>query len=423
MNTLFRNVKVIQSESPFNGQTIDIFIKNGIISKIGSYLPAEDAEQIDMQGAMVSAGWFDFQVQSGEPGFEYKETYASLCEAALDGGFTSVMLMPDGQPCMDNKAAIDMVARRTENYPLHVLSAGALSKGMKGEELSEMYDLHLAGCVAYTDNAHAIKNSKLVLLAGQYAHSFNKPLLITSMDAYLAKGASVNEGPEAVNLGMKGIPTIAEDVAVQRDVAIALYADVPLHFLNVSSVEAIDYIHENKNKGAKLSTSLAAHYLHFSDQELKKFDVNYKVFPPLRSNTEREKLIQAVKFGKIDVLCSNHIPEDRENKIIEFEKGAFGTIGVQSFFGSVYSSLKDHCSLENIIATFTSNPRKILGIKLPIIKEGETAELTFFNTTESWEFSLEKNKSKSENSAYLGVPLLGKPLGIYSKNTWKKSNL
>lgn len=423
MDIVFRNVKVIQQESPFNGQTIDIFIKNGIISQIGKHLVVDAAQDINLEGACVSAGWIDFQVQSGEPGFEYKEDLRSLCETALDGGFTSVVLMPDGQPCMDNKAAVDMVAKRTEFSPLQVLPAAALSKGMKGEELSEMYDLHLAGCVAYTDNAHPIKNSKLVLLAGQYAHSFQKPILITSMDAYLAKGASVNEGPEAVNLGMKGIPTIAEDVAVQRDVAIAQYADVPVHFLNVTSVDSIEIIHENKLKGARISTSLAAHYLHFSDQELKKFDTNYKVFPPLRSEDERKTLKQCVKDGKIDVLCSNHIPEDRETKIIEFEKGAFGTLGLQTFFGSVYTCLKDECSLEQIIATFTKNPREILGIENPLIKEGEKAELSFFNTEVEWEFNLDKNKSKSENSAYLGVKLQGKPLGVYTKNTWVKSNI
>lgn len=423
MDIVFRNVKVIQQESPFNGQTIDIFIQNGIISQIGSNLNVDKAQEINLDGACVSAGWLDFQVQSGEPGFEYKEDLRSLCETALDGGFTSVVLMPDGQPCMDNKAAVDMVARRTEFSPLNVLPAAALSKGMKGEELSEMYDLHLAGCVAYTDNANPLKNSKLVLLAGQYAHSLQKPILITSMDAYLAKGASVNEGPEAVNLGMKGIPTIAEDVAVQRDVAIAQYADVPVHFLNVTSVDSIETIYQNKRNGARVSTSLAAHYLHFSDQELKKFDTNYKVFPPLRSDVERQSLIQCVKDKKINVLCSNHIPEDRETKIIEFEKGAFGTIGLQSFFGSVYSCLKDVCTLDEIIETFTSNPRKILGIATPMIKVGEKAELTFFNTSDKWEFNLDKNMSKSENSAYIGVKLQGKPMGVYTNNTWIKSKL
>lgn len=423
MNILFRNVKVIQKESAFNGQTLDIFIENGIISSIGTSLKVTYDQEIDMKGQCVSAGWFDMQVQSGEPGLEYKEDYQSLCKTALDGGFSSVLLMPNGEPCVDNKASVEMILRRTEGSPLHVYPAGALSKGMKGEELSEMYDLHLAGCVAYTDNEKAIKNSKLILLAAQYAHSFQKPILTTSMDSYLSKGASVNEGPEAVNLGMKGIPTIAEDIVVNRDASIAQYAEVPVHFLNITSADAIDFVAEKKKQGVKLSSSLAAHYIEFSDVELKKFDANFKVYPPLRSEDEKEILIQKIKEKKIDILCSNHIPEDRENKIIEFEKGAFGTLGLQSFFGSVNKNLKAHVSLEDMIELFTNNPRKLLGITPVSIEEGATAELSFFNTDEQWVFDLTKNKSKSENSAFLGVQLVGKPLGVFSKGTWVASEL
>ncbi len=423
MNILFRKVKVVQKASPFNGRTVDIFIENGIIRAIGEDLSHKADQSIDMQGMHVSAGWFDLQTQSGEPGYEFKEDFESLCQTALAGGFTSILLMPDGQPCVDNKASVELIKRRTEKNPLHVFPAGALSKGMKGEELSEMVDLAHAGCMAFTDNAQPIKNSKLLLLAGQYARHIQKPILCTGMDSYLSKGASVNEGVHAVNLGMKGIPLIAENITINRDLYVAQYAQFPIHFLNITSPEAIEWVAKAKLNGVEATVSLAAHYICFSDEVLPLFDSNFKVFPPLRSDAEKNKLIALLKEGKIDILCSNHIPEDRENKIIEFEKAAYGTIGLQSFFGAVYATLQDQLPLEDIIEKFTDNPRRLLHLPCPQIKEGEMAELTFFSTHAEWSFDKEMNKSKSENSAFFQFPLKGKAIGVYSNSTWVPGDL
>jgi len=422
MNILFRNVRVVQPESAWHGQSIDIFIQDGIISGIGKALPDAGAEVIDMNGACVSVGWFDMSVRSGEPGFEYKEDLQSLCSAALDGGFTGVLLMPDGAPCTDHKGAVELVYRRTMHSPLRVHSAGALSKEMKGEELSEMYDLHLAGSIAFTDSARPVKNAKLLLLAMQYAQSFRRPILCTSLDAYLAKGASVNEGPEAVNLGMKGIPAFAEDVSVNRDLQIAAYAGTPLHFMNVTSPAAVQQIAAAREKGAGVSVSLGVHYLAFSDEQLQTFDSNYKVFPPLRSEDMRLELLRQVKEGQIQILTSDHTPEDRERKIIEFEKAAYGIIGLQTFFGVVCQTLGTE-NLERTLHTFTVAPRRLLGLEIPRIEKDAEAELTFFDPEAVWTFTREKNRSRSENSPFIGTEFKGKPLGVYTRKQWVRSGL
>lgn len=422
MNILFRNVRVVQPESAFHGQTIDILIRDGIIAEIGNALQVTDTEEKDMTGACVSAGWFDMSARSGEPGHEYREDLQSVCNAALDGGFTGVLLMPDGEPCADHKSAVELINRRTMHSALRVYSAGALSKGMKGEELSEMYDLHLAGSVAFTDSAHPVKNSKLLLLAMQYAHSFGKPILCTSLDTFLAKGASVNEGPEAVNLGMKGIPLFAEDVAVNRDLQLAAYAGTPLHFMNVTSPGAISLIDEARRAGAGVSVSLAVHYLVFSDNKLHTFDSRYKVFPPLRSEANRQQLIQLLKEGRIQILTSDHTPEDRERKIIEFEKAAFGITALQTFFGALCTAVGGE-EAEALIPAFTSAPRKLLGIEIPRIEKDAPAELTFFDTQAVWTFDAAKNKSRSENNPFNEQELKGKPLGVYTAARWIPSGL
>ncbi|MBN4062432.1 amidohydrolase family protein, partial [Bacteroidales bacterium AH-315-I05] len=297
---------------------------------------------------------------------------------------------------------------------------GTLSKGMKGTDLSEMYDMHLAGAVAFSDDKQSIANPELLKRTLLYAKGFGGLVMSFPNDKNIALNGNVNEEKTATMLGLKGIPALAEELAISRDLFLAEYTNAPIHFSTVSTAKSVELIRQAKKKGLNVTAEVTAHHLLLDDSALLEFDSNCKVMPPLRTKNDIKALIKGLKDGTIDAICSDHCPEDEESKKREFEHATFGIIGLETAFAVAMTALSKMLSLEEIIQKMAIRPREILRIKTPVIKEGETANLTLFNPTVVWTPTEKDIRSKSRNTPFIGTKLTGKALGIYNKGKFSE---
>jgi dihydroorotase len=408
---LIKSARIIDSRSPYNDQVKDLLINDGIIEKIGDNIPAQ-GEVIDAKGKCISIGWFDMKVNFCDPGFEYKEDLTSGCNAAIAGGFTGVALMPSTQPALQSKSQIDYVLTKTKNSLVDVYPVGALTVNREGKDLCEMYDMKLAGAVAFTDDKRAIQDSGMLNRSLLYAKNIDSLIINYADDKNISGSGSVNESANTTLLGFKGVPTLAEELMVARDIQISEYTDAHIHISGISCAKSVALIAEAKMKRIKVTCDVAAYSLLNDDSDLKTFDSNFKVKPPLRNSSDVEALRQGVIDGTIDALVSDHNPQELESKDVEFDYASYGMIGLESFFGLVMKSLGDKMDLETIIEKFTTNPRHILNLEIPHITEGAAANITLFDVTTPWKFTKDDIKSKSKNTPYLGMEFKGKPIRV-----------
>jgi len=420
MNALIKSAKVIDSNSKFNGKTVDILIEKGIISKIGTSIKnAKKVQEISFEGLHISVGWFDMRANFCDPGHEYKEDLNSGLKAAAKGGFTGVMVMPDTNPANSTKSGIEYIINKTKGNIVDALPAGSISNNCEGKEIAEMYDMHSAGAVAFTDNKKSISKSSLLNRALLYTQSFNGLIINFPNNNELSNNGQINEGVVSTELGLKGIPDLAEELMVNRDIYLAEYCDARIHLTNISTKKSIKLIAAAKKKGLNITADVNSYHLLLDETALLNFDTNCKVSPPLRTKDDIKALIAGLKDGTIDVICSDHTPEDIENKQCEFDNAAFGMINLQTSFAAANSSLKDKLTIEEIIIKTTSSPRNILGIDNPIIKEGEKANLTLFNPKVKWSLKEGEIVSKSKNTPLTGKELVGKVYGVVNNNQLK----
>ena len=403
--------------SPLNGQVGDILVSEGRIAQIGESLDAGDAQEMQGNGWCVSPGWLDMRVASRDPGFEHKEDLDSVREAALRGGFTEIVLLPNSSPVVDAKDTLNYV-RQPKASPVRVHVAAAVTKRAEGTDFTEMIDLHRAGAVAFTDGENPIQNADILLKALLYLRPLNALLINRPEDRQLTLYGQMNEGITSTLLGMKGMPALAEEMMLSRDLKLLAYAleqgrlasdDLPwLHVSLVSTAQAVSLLREAKKAGLPVSCDVAAHQLVFDDNALLDFDTNLKVNPPFRTPTDRQALRQGLADGTIDCLVSDHSPHDEECKNLEFDHADFGITGLETAFSlsRMYSGLP----VEEIIEKITTHPRRILRLPTVRIGEGEPANLTFFDSDEKWDF--EKTASLSKNTPFLGQSLQGKVRGI-----------
>jgi dihydroorotase len=405
MKKIIKSAIITEKGNPFNNKKKDILIDNGIITKIEDCIEEDADEIISFPNAHVSIGWFDFRANFRDPGNEHQETIESGIKAAIEGGFTAVGLMPQTNPATDNKSAVEYILRKANLFNINIFPYGCLSENAEGKEIAEMYDMKLAGAVAFTDGKHAISNLNLLERALRYATNIDSLILYFPNQLDLFDNGQINEGIISTKLGLKGIPTIAETVAVKQALELTEYCESDIHFMSVSLANSI-----LEAKKHNKTVDIASYQFYFTDEDLLEFDTNLKTLSPLRTDKNKNQIIELLSEGKIDIICSDHEPREPEQKIREFDQASFGMINNQTFFGSVRHATKNLVPLDTLLETFTINPRKRLNIKSPSIKVGEKAELTIFDPDLEWTFTENNNLSKSKNSPFFNKPLTGKAL-------------
>ncbi|MBI2279206.1 MAG: dihydroorotase [Bacteroidetes bacterium] len=417
MNALIKSATIINENSTFNGKTVDILIEKGIIKKIATSIKnSENFQEIKAKYLHVSIGWFDFRANFCDPGFEYKEDLNSGLKAAAKGGFTGVLVMPSTYPVIDTKSGIEYIINKTKNNIVNAYPAGALSVKCEGNEMAEMYDMHSAGALAFTDNKKSLNNPGLLTRALLYNQSFNGLVMDFPNDKSLFNNGQINEGITSTRLGLKGIPAIAEELMVIRDLFLAEYCNAAIHLTNITTKKSVQLIKEAKAKGLKVTADTNSYHLLLDETELETFDSNLKVLPPLRTKEDIKALIKGIKEGVIDVICSDHTPQDIENKQCEFDHAKFGMINLQTSFSAMNTALNGKVTLAEIISTITTNPRNILKLDVPKLEVGEMANLTLFSPTTTTTFETTDLVSKSKNTPLVGKKLMGKVYGVVNQN-------
>lgn len=417
MNVLIKSATIINTSSPFNGKTVDILIEKGIIKKIAASIKnTEKVQEIKAKDLHVSIGWFDLRANFCDPGFEHKEDLNSGLKAAAKGGFTGVLVMPSTNPTTDTKGGIEYIINKTKNSIVTAYPAGALSVKCEGNEMAEMYDMHSAGAVAFTDNKKSVNNPGLLTRAMLYNQSFNGLVMDFPNDKHLFNNGQINEGITSTRLGLKGIPAIAEELMVIRDLFLAEYCNASIHLTNITTKKSVQLIKEAKAKGLKVTADTNSYHLLLDETELETFDSNLKVLPPLRTKEDIKALIKGIKEGVIDAVCSDHTPQDIENKQCEFDHAKFGIINLQTSFAAMNTASNGKITLTELVATITTNPRNILKLEVPKLEVGEPANLTLFSPTTPTTLETNDIVSKSKNTPLVGKKLLGKVYGVVNQN-------
>jgi len=412
MNLLIKSAIIVDPNSPFNKKVADILIKNGTITDIANNIEA-DAEVFDAKGKQVSPGFFDLNCNIGELGLETKEDLQTGTKAAAAGGFTGIALMPNTQPPVHSKAEVEYLLNRAKNNLVDVYPLGSISHKREGKDLAEMYDMYLSGAKAFTDGNRPVQDAGLMERALLYTKGFEALVFSYPEDTAIAGKAKVNEGEMSTLLGMKGIPSLAEELMVARDLYLAEYTGSKIHFSTISTVRSVELIREARAKGLQVTCDVAAHHLVLTDAALSGFDSLYKVKPPLRTLKDVNALIAGLKDGTIDAIVSQHTPHEIEFKDVEFEVAEYGITGFQT---TLALALKAGLALDLIIKKLAINPRVILNIEVPAIAAGQKANLVVFDAAEEWEYNHKNNRSKSYNSPYLGHNLTGKVLLTCNNN-------
>ncbi|MFN0276366.1 MAG: dihydroorotase [Chitinophagales bacterium] len=420
MHIIIKGVTITDTNSPFNHSVKDIRIQNGIITEIAEKISSsKDVEVFDFSGNYVSSGWVDMLAHFQDPGNEQKEDLQSGANAALQGGFTTLCVMPTTQPSLHSKAEIEYVKNKTANFPVTILPLGAVTKNCEGKELTEMYDMHGAGAVAFTDADHSIRDAGILLRALQYVKPIHVPIINIPNDHKIVGNANVNEGLMSIQLGMYGIPNVLEEIQVLRDIKLAEYANASLHIACVSTKESVDAVRSAKQKGIPVSASVSAYQLYFDETVLSDYDTNFKVNPPLRTKEDIEALKKGLVDGTIDTICSYHIPHEMDAKAVEFEYASFGMASLEAAFGAAFHAMDGYLSVEKLITKFTVNPRNNLNIVQRVIDIGQPAEITIFDAQKEWVFEKQHVFSKGVNNPFIGKPLKGKALAVIHKNQIK----
>ncbi len=413
---LLKNITVLDKSSEHNGKKVNVLIENGKIAKIGTAVEDAAAETIDFSGSYLAPGFCDLYVNINDPGFEYREDITSVANAAIAGGFTTICATADNHPITQSKAQVEYILNNAKNTPVSILPIGAVTENFDGKTPTEMLDMHYAGAIAFSDVPHSVKDSGVLLRALQYVQPFNGLIITMPFDKTLVGDGQVNESEVSVRMGMKGITNLSEYSMVQRDIELLKYTGGKLHFVGISTSESIDLIRKAKAEKLNVTCSVFVHHLISDENEVKNFDSNYKVFPPLRTKDDQQALIKGLKDGTVDCISTQHTPLNIDEKNVEFEVADFGIIGLETAFGLLYKRLENEISKEKLIELLSVNPRKIIN------QTASTTDFIILNFEEEWILTDKNSKSKSRNSPYLNTPLKGKVKAVFSKGNFIITN-
>ncbi|MFH0888434.1 MAG: dihydroorotase [Planctomycetota bacterium] len=412
---LIKNGHVIDPANKIDKIT-DVFIQDGKIKSIGKQSFKAD-KIIDAKGLIVTPGLIDMHVHLREPGKEDEETIASGSAAAINGGFTSVACMPNTDPAIDNEASAEFVYLQAKRAGrANVFPIGAVTKNRKGEELSEMGQLYRGGAVGFSDDGEPIKSAEVMRRALEYSKMFDKPIIDHCEDIDLIRDGTMNEGNVSVSLGLVGMPSVAEEIMVYRDIALAKLTGGKLHIAHISTKKAVELVRQAKKEGIKITAEVTPHHLILTDDYIKssKFNTNYKVNPPLRTKTDVQAVREGLADGTIDVIASDHAPHSEEEKDVEFNVAPFGIIGMESFLGIILTELvaKDVITLPQLISSLTINPARILGIPKGTLSVGADADITIIDPKKEWVIDPAQFKSKSRNCPFANWKVKGKAVKV-----------
>lgn len=414
MKILIQSARIISKGSPFHLKTRNVLLNNGRIAEIGDKNYSAD-KVIDATGMILSPGWVDIGASVGDPGHEQREDLQSLAKAAAAGGFTEVAVLPNTQPAVQTKNEISYLTSNNDNRLVQIHALAAVTKNCKGEELTEMIDLHHAGAVAFTDGLKPVWHTDIFLKSLQYLQKFDGLLIDHPEDNWLNLFGQMHEGAQSTMLGLKGMPRIAEEVAISKNLELLTYAGGRLHLSKLSTAKSIELVRAAKKKGLQLTCDVAAYQPLLSDTLLVDFDTNYKVNPPLREKADQDALLKGLKDGTIDLLVSNHTPHDDEGKFLEFDQSEFGLINLQTF-ASQLAALAEEIGLADLIEKVTDAPRRLLKLQPVVIDVDTRANLTLFDPNFEWTFSSDQNLSKSKNSPWLGQKLKGRAVAVFNNS-------
>jgi dihydroorotase len=413
MKVLIKNATIFCPSSPFHGKTKDIFIDKGIISKIGNNLKVTANKTINVKGLHVSVGWMDCFANFADPGEEFKETLESGANAASAGGFTDVMLIPNTQPAVYNKSQVEYLKEKGKSLLVNIHPIGAVTKNAEGKELSEMFDMKNSGAIAFSDGINPIQSSGVLQKALEYILAIDGTIIQLPDDKTIGTHGLMNEGKISTRLGLQGKPALSEELMIARDIELARYTNSKIHFTGISTQKSLELIATAKKEKLKISCSATPYHLFFCDDDLKDYDTNLKVNPPLRTKKDRDALRKGIKNGTVDFIASHHQPQDWDHKVCEFQYAKNGMETLESVFGA---AMVCGISAERFIKMQTENIRKVFNLPASSIAEGEKASLSLFMPDEEYIFEEKAILSKSKNNGFTGKKLKGKVIGIINKD-------
>lgn len=419
MKILIRNVVIADPQSPWHLQSQSVLISDGTISQIAPVIETVADQIIDAEGAYISPGFVDLFAHGSDPGMEQHETLSTLSMAAIAGGYTGVAIIPNTNPVVDKKTAVTYITNSAAGLPVNIYPLGAVSKNTEGKELAEMYDMKAAGAIAFSDGLHPVQNAGLLIKALQYIKAFDGVIIQVPIYSSIGSNGLMHEGVTSTRLGLPGIPAMAEELIIARDIKLSRYADAHIHFTGVSTPKSLEYIGRAKAGGLKVTCSVTPYHLFFCDEDLVNYDTNLKVNPPLRSKEDVIALKKAVLDGTVDCIASHHIPLDWDSKTIEFEYARNGMTGLQTALCAMLTAVPD-IEPAKIASLFAINARSILSLSPVVIREGEIAECTVWSKTGSTTLTQEKNKSKSNNTPFMDKTLNGGIIAVINKGQFTK---
>lgn len=427
MNILFKNIRAINPDENFD-EIVNIWIKDGIIEYIGKEENKLDSntEIVESNNLIVSPGFFDMNATVGEPGFEYKEDLKSISEAALNGGFTDILIMPNTEPVIDNATVIEYIKTKSENLDVNIHISGALTQKLEGNHISEMLEMSDHGALLFTNDLNPIQNSDVLKRAFDYIAPYDLLIATHCEDKSLTHNASMNESELSFRLGLKGNPKIAEEIEVIRNIKIADYSgNRRLHLQHITTEGSIEFIRQAKINGLRVSCEVSPQHFILDENVVSSYNSNYKMNPPLRQSNDINSIIDAIKEGIVDVIVSDHKASALHEKDVEYELAPNGIINLETAVGLSLNTLlhKHNIELQKLIELFAINPRKILNLDVPSIKAGQKAVLTFIDPNEEWVVDINKFKSKSTNTPFNNYVLKGKPKFVINNNKFIKSTL
>jgi dihydroorotase len=405
MAVLLKNLRLIQKGRIL--EPLDYSFENGRISNFEGDSSQDFENIIDCVDFLASKGWIDLRCGLGEPGQEHRETVESLCKSLTTSGFAQALVMPNTDPVIQTKNEVDFVLNKAKTFSAQLNVIGAVTKNAQGEDLTEILDMHFqSGLRFFGDGIKTLANSDRYMKILQYLQKFDGVLFDHAYDPLLAIFGQMHEGEISTRLGMKGLPNLAEDVAIQRNLEILRYAGGRVHFQTINTTKGIDLIRNAKQEGLNVTADISIYQLLFTDADLVTFDPNYKVKPAFRGMDDRKALVKGLKDGTIDAIVSNHQPQDFDSKFAEFDLAAFGMLGLQTFLPAMVKLSKE-LGWELLIEKITTGPEKVIG--------ETTNSLTIFDPNEKWVYDEKSNQSLSANHPWFGVELQGKVKYVIQK--------